>query len=196
MRIVETRLFKYSELCPDAQSRAREWWRGCAAGDNWFSESVIEDAQRIGEILGISFDIERGSKSKPAIYWSGFASQGDGCAFDAEWSYAKGSTRKIREYAPLDSVLHRIADDLQRAARISFYRCSARTGVSRGNNMHVETYDAAPRVEDDIDSALQDFAHWIYCALESEYEYSMSDDTVAENIECNEYEFTEEGEFA
>lgn len=193
MRVIETQVFKYSELSESAQSAARDWWRQAGAGDTYFSESVIGDAQHIAEILGVSFDTRRGSKAEPAIYWSGFWSQGDGCAFDAEWSYAKGSTRAIREHAPNDTVLHRIADDLQRAARVSFYRCSARASTGHRNNMHVAEYDVSSRAEGDIDSALQDFAGWLYRALEAEYDYSMSDDTVAENIECNECEFTEDG---
>lgn len=197
MRIVETQVFKYSELSESAKSAARDWWRTAGADDNYFSESIIEDAQRIAEIIGVSFDTRRGSKAEPAIYWSGFCSQGDGASFSGEWSYSKGSTRAIRDYAPLDSELHKIADALQRAARVSFYRCSARVTVSghysHSGTMSAEWYECSDSAGEDIEQALRDFADWIYRALEAEYDYSMSDDTVAENIECNEYEFTEEG---
>jgi len=35
---------------------------------------------------------------------------------------------------------------------------------------------------------------WIYRQLKTEYEYSVSDEVVAENIIANGYEFTEDGE--
>ena len=52
-----------------------------------------------------------------------------------------------------------------------------------------------PEAEDDIKEIARDFMRWIYKRLESEYEYSVSDEAVEENIITNEYEFTEDGEF-
>jgi hypothetical protein len=40
---------------------------------------------------------------------------------------------------------------------------------------------------------MRDFADWIYRQLESEYDYANSDESVDENILCNEYEFDENG---
>lgn len=37
------------------------------------------------------------------------------------------------------------------------------------------------------------FADWIYRQLESEYEHVNSDESVAETIRANEYEFTADG---
>jgi hypothetical protein len=42
-------------------------------------------------------------------------------------------------------------------------------------------------------SCVTDLAHNFYRALEADYEYQNSDVQVDENIICNEYEFTEEG---
>ncbi len=191
MRSIVTEVFKYSELSPDAQSRAREWFR---QGLEFDTEFVIKDAQMIGEMLGVEFATCRGSsRARPSIYWSGFWSQGDGACFDGSWSYAKGSTRAIREHAPRDAELHRIADALQRAARVSFYSVSASCTVTRGNNMRVSCDDCTREVEDVISQALQDFAHWIYRQLETEYDYQTSDDQVSEMIEANGYEFDETG---
>ena len=50
--------------------------------------------------------------------------------------------------------------------------------------------------EDEITECLRDFANWIYKQLERDYDYQNSDDAVAETIEANDYEFTEDGERA
>ena len=43
---------------------------------------------------------------------------------------------------------------------------------------------------------MRDLAHWLYVYLRTEYEWQTSEEQVAENIRCNEYEFTEEGRIA
>jgi hypothetical protein len=45
----------------------------------------------------------------------------------------------------------------------------------------------------DFIEAARDFMDWIYRQLEAAYEFEQKDETVAENIRANEYEFTAEG---
>ncbi len=200
-------LFTYDELSDEAKAKARDWWRDCEArsGDNFFAECVIEDADTIAEILGITVD--RRGKHSPAIFWSGFWSQGDGACFEGSYSYAKGATKAIRRHAPKDTELHRIADELAKVQRRYFYALSA-TCEHRGHYQHsgcmaVHTYydnDGDRNISDDDDEtirqSLRDFADWIYRRLEEAYEYTMSDEAVEESIIANEYEFDEDGDIA
>lgn len=197
-------LYPYSELSDEAKEKAREWWRDCEArsGDNFFAECVIEDAESVAEILGITFD--RRGKHSPAVYWSGFWSQGDGACFDGSYSYAKGARKAIREYAPQDSELHRIADELTKVQRRYFFALSA-TCEQRGHYQHSGCMSVCVRDDRDgwrgvssdddeeIRQLLRDFADWIYRQLEREYEYRMSDEMIEDAIISNEYEFTEDG---
>lgn len=205
MRVLETPVYHYAELSPAAQEKAREWWRAGLTECSSFSEHVIEDAARVASILGIEFDESRNDKS-PAVYWSGFWCQGDGASFTGRYSYAKGAPAAIRTYAPQDAELHGIADDLQRLQRQYFYGLCARITTS-DNYCHAYTMradvDHARDEARDISSAedrllqlMRDFANWIYRQLEAEYDYQTSDENVAENIEANEYEFTENGAIA
>src|SRR5690349_7069500 len=102
-QIVETQVFTFDELSDDAKDKAREWYREASCHDEWW-DAVYDDATQCGKILGIRID---------KIYFSGFWSQGDCAQFEGDYSYAKGSTKAIREYAPKDETLHKIADTLQ-----------------------------------------------------------------------------------
>ena len=209
-RVIEKTLYKFDELSDDAKEKAREWWRQCEAQDSGSDLIDRDDFEQVAKILGIEFDSRRvplmngKTRSEPMIWFSGFSSQGDGACFDGRYSYAKGAAKTIRDYAPNDSELHRIADELQAIQRKSFYRIEARTkqnGYYRHSGcMSVDVYvngDDAPRaIEEEIRDLLRSFADWIYRQLESEYEYRMSDENVDESIRINEYEFREDGHIA
>jgi hypothetical protein len=51
----------------------------------------------------------------------------------------------------------------------------------------------AGRTDDDLVEALRDLAHWLYRALEREYEFQTSDETVDDGMSANGYTFTAEG---
>lgn len=194
-------LYQFDELSDDAKERARDWWRNILAEDTDWSECVLSDAADIAHILGIRLSrrrLDRNDSGEPAIYWS--INRDGGVGFDASYSYAPGSARRIREHAPQDAELHVIATKLQRIQRRHFYqltadaRANGRDGLSLG--VDVERADGAMidnETDDAIADAIRDFAHWIHSALQREYEWRMSDEQVDEDIRANEYEFTEEG---
>lgn len=201
MRVIETQVFTYSELSDDAKAKARDWYREASQGDNYFSESVIEDAAMIAAMLGIEIKTRSvklmggGTRQEPLIYWSGFYSQGDGASFEGTYSYKADCLAAISAHAPQDEKLHAIARALQDngnglVATIERYR------HARTMQIDVETEDgdvALPETETALIEAFRDFADWIYCQLEKEYEYVNSDEAVAETIIANEYEFTADG---
>ena len=193
MRIdtVKTEVFKFTELPNTAKEKAREWFRETYNHEQWWDCTEC-DCIDIGKILGIDID---------KIYFSGFSSQGDGAQFTGSYAYAKGSAKAIREHAPQDTTLHYIADNLYQLQKRKFYKVSAIV-KSSGHYSHefcttIDTYidnDSTSYVLGSLDELLRDFMRWIYSQLESEYWYLMSDESVDENILCNEYEFTESGE--
>lgn len=145
-------------------------------GDYW-SESVIDDAKEIGAIIG--FDIDD-------VYFSGFWSQGDGACFTGNLYYAKGASKRIREYAPQDTELHDIADRWTALQRANFYSISGRV-THRGHYSHsgctsfdfedARHYYGWTNSGFDEDEAIQiarDFMDWIYARLETEYEYAQA----------------------
>lgn len=207
MRTIEKTIYQFDELSDDAKENARQWHRSIP--DDYYAENVFEDAATIAGILGIDLRqrpvklINGQTRREPAIYYSGFWSQGDGACFEGRYRYKAGAAKAIRQYAPQDAELHRIADQLQAVQRQNFYQLEA-TCTHSGHYYHeycmtvdVDRADGKPTgADDDITELMRDFARWIYRQLETEYEHQNSDEAVDEAIRVNEYEFYENGERA
>jgi hypothetical protein len=206
---VETTVYRLSELDDRAREHARDWYRQHALDHDWH-ECVFEDFETICTILGVRLktDVVRlmggGTRPKSRIYFSGFSSQGDGACFEAGYGYAKRAFRAIREHAPQDAELHRIADALQAFQRHNFYQLTADV-THRDRYCHeyilaisVERVSASylnmtAGAEDAVIEALRDLARWLYRQLEREYEYQTSDTVIDYAIEANAFRFTESG---
>lgn len=206
--IIETTVYGLDELSDAAKEKARAWYRQVGIDDDWY-EFLYEDFQCIAEILGLRlktvpvrlFDATR---QKPCIWFSGFWSQGDGACFEGRYNHAKGAPRKIRDHAPKDGELHRIADALQAIQRRNFYqlhadiahrdRCYHEYCMSISVERDSPTcQDRTADAEEVVAEVLRDLARWLYRQLEREYEYLTSDEVVDEAMIANAYMFTEAG---
>ena len=203
-RTVSVTYYTYDELTPAAQARARDDYRTAHASDSADLAFVIEDAETILGLLGVSLKYHDvplmggGTRKGPNIWWSLGYVQGDGACFEGTYTYAKGAHQKIRQHAPLDTLLHDIADRLLEVQR----RCRYKARVTVTN----QGCGFCPTVEDDSDQGLsadtfseiqqcmEDLCSWIYDQLRAEDQSRNEDAYVAEQIEANEYEFTEDGE--
>lgn len=194
MRTIKTTLYQYEELSDAAKRKARQWYTSIP--DQFYAECVIEDATEIAALMGWEID---------HIYYSGFSYQGDGAQFVGTMRYRKGCARAVKQYAALDTELHRIALAWQDLQRRHFYSLRAKV-TSRGHYSHeyCTSFDCEDKrnqygwlndadIEKEIAEIGRDFMRWIYKQLEAEYYHSISDEVVEENIIANEYEFTEEG---
>ncbi len=207
--IVQTTVFRLDELSDAGKENARAWYRERGFDHDWY-EFVFDDFERICAILGIGLRIVPvrlyggGTRGKPCIYFSGFWSQGDGACFEGDYRHAKGADRSIREHAPKDAELHRIADVLHAIQRRNFYQL--RAGIAHRDRYYHE-YCMAISVERDsptwqdvtagaegiVTEAFRDLARWLYRQLEREYEYQTSDECVDEAIAANDFTFTGDG---
>lgn len=193
----------FDELNDHAKETARDWYRGLIEPDE-YSEYVLEDATRMGAILGINFNtrstplMNGKSRQDPNVYWD--LGRDFGASVAGYYSYKKGSVKAIKAEAPQDKDLHSIAERLQLAQRRAFYKASAVLSHGRQSvNQRVEVEIDGPWIEsvsEEITEALRDFAHWVACQLRTEYEYRQSDEAVDEDIRANGYEFTEDGKRA
>lgn len=213
MRTIETTVYQYDELCAQAQSKARDWYREASAGDDFYTEHVTEEFHEVLKACGWNVDSQRG------ISWSGFWSQGDGAAFGGEWRAEDCKPDAWLADRPatytFDGVQHTcksnkrwhdaIADIVALAAK--YPGSSGSVELSRrGNNILYGGFSfaedhAEEEHELDNDAAAYELvdtarslADAFYRSLEAEYEHANSDETVAENIRANEYEFTIGGE--
>ncbi len=198
MRTETRTIFKFDELPSEAaKEKARAWYRHASEGDDFWQECVIEDAIQCAEIIGIEIGKCRHS-NRPAVYFSGFWPQGDGASFEGRYAYKKGAAKAIRQHAPQDAELHRIADRLQTLQKRIFYRGvfdvtqSGRYSDEYTMSLEWQEY-CDDDLADDILEALRDFARWVYRNLEKEYEFVNSDEAIDETLIVNEYEFDEDG---
>jgi hypothetical protein len=208
-RIVETTVFQLGELSERARDTARAWYREAAPCDDWH-ECVFDDFEAVCAILGVRLATRSvrlfggGTRQKPCIWFSGFASQGDGASFEGALGFATGARAAIRAHAPQDSELHRIADALQAIQRRNFYQLRADIN-QRGRYCHEYSMSIAVErdsptdqpmtadAEDAVVELLRDLARWLYRQLEREYDYQTSDTVTDEAILANEYTFTDDG---
>lgn len=181
---------KFSELSRAIQDKLHD--KFCRGFDfSFHAEYLVDTAKTAGALLG--FDVSK-------VYWSGFWSQGDGAVACGDYRYAPGAVAAIVREFPQDAELQRIARALQAAQRVAFYQLMATvTSSSYGHIPQVQVYDARDEyrsirrdLENDIESELSDFSHWVYRTLEREYEYQTSMEVFAESLEG--IEFDEEGE--
>ena len=208
--LICTPVYQFPELSDAAKEKARSWYRELGPYDDWW-DAVHDDFERICVILGVRLKttpvrlMGGGTRQKPCIWFSGFWSQGDGASWEGYWAHAKGAAKLIRNYAPLDTTLHGIADRLQAIQRRNFYQLSAEA-THRGRYSHEYTMSVdvtrdsptwqAPTegAEETVTEALRDLARWLYRQLEAEYDHLTSDDATEEGIIVNEYTFTGAGQ--
>lgn len=196
-------IYTFDELSDAAKEKAREWYRNGQLDYDWW-DSVYEQADTAAKHLGI--DIDRKGKHTPAIYFSGFWSQGDGACFEGSYRYKKGwRSALLHEFGPGDTLneLLSIGQSLQEVQSKQFYKLEA-TCRHRGHYQHsgcmsVDVEHAEDRyrdigdAEDEVRDQLRLFADWIYDCLESEHSWLTSDEQVDESIRANEYTFNEDG---
>lgn len=203
-------LFQFDQLSESAKERAREWYRNGMNTEDFDFDFVLSDAADLAKIIGIDLDtypvklMNGKTRFKPKIHFSGFGSQGDGAYLEGTYSYSKGSRKEIRKQTN-DSVLHQIADDLFHIQAQNFYRLEAKITHRGGhyyhsNSVDIDVFDReynyrdiSAESEHQIAFSLRSFMDWIYNQLWTDYEYQMSDESVDENIKCNEYTFDSEG---
>jgi len=195
METISINTYSFNELSKEAQQKAIENLHDINTDHEWY-EWVYEDFKTICSILGIEID---------NIYFSGFYSQGDGACFEGSYKYNKQAVKKIKEYAPTDTVLHDIAARLTDLQKRNFYQLLAYTKHS-GHYYHEyctditiernDYKDISAGVESDMKDTLRSLMKWLYRSLESSYNYLISEEAIKETIIANEYDFYENGKIA
>lgn len=211
-QVTETKtIYTFDELPTDVQKKLIEE-ESKALGEDFNYDYVDEDAERVAEILGISFGtrsvrlMNGNTIQKPEIYWSGFWSQGDGASFVGSYEYARGCKTKIREYAPKDETLHQIADELTAFQKVRFYQAKATITKPYHQYQHENTMALeldmdnlsnslySVEAEEELLEIMRKFARWIYRQLEKEYDHQTSEQTCRDYLKDNGAEYTKDGE--
>ena len=204
MRTETIKLYKFEELSEEVQEKVIEKKYDINLHHDWWG-SIYE--MNMQDETG--FDIDK-------IYFSGFASQGDGAMFEG---------------SPNEDILNFITP-----GRVFYYRNEAyqkdwskvikliKNGhiniygsfTHKGHYYHSKSYsdnldtemtnndwygknysnieDILEDILEEIREYYEDVCNKIYHSLEQEHEYYSSREAIEETISCNDYEFTEDGE--
>ena len=191
-------VYSFSELSEKAKQVAIDQYRNdenypC---DFWY-DHIEEDFHTILEKIGF-YNIKS--------IFSGFYSQGDGASFTGSYTYKKGCLKAVKDFAPNDKGLHDIVVGIVSHQKDNGYKLECDIGRSGSLYCHSNTmsFDWSKNgdcyfewknafVEDEIEQLIKDLADWYYTSLQSEYDYLLSDEYIAENIESNNYQFLENG---
>lgn len=191
------------ELSSTAYERAYSWWYGGQGDYEWW-DCTIDDFCEKMETLGVTITPRRNSGRKPAppaVYFSGFSSQGDGASFEADidlakWCKANQTGRCYR--AALYAIRHGYLSDTASIHTSGHY--------SHSGTMHLDE-DWSSWEDEATDKAIlqhatlrehvlewcRDKADDLYRDLEKEYEYLTSEEQFIESCEVNGYLFDEYG---
>lgn len=226
MRIIETKAYSFAELSPEAQERAIEQARE-TAGECFDAEHVYEMAADAAKFLGLDIrqrhvrTVAGSMRYEPAIYYSGFWSQGDGACCEGSWRAADVDAAGIKAEFPQDAAgikaelpqdaeLHRLADEFARIA--ADYPDASFIVKHRGHYSHSgctefgldsgcddvepdKAFHERNGAADDLKQAAREFMDWIYRALEREYEYVTSEEAAREYLtDCCGEEFDADGD--
>jgi hypothetical protein len=183
---------------------------------------VIDDAATVAEFLGLDINqtayktMGGETKYEPAVYFSGFWSQGDGACVEGTWRASDVKVDKLKEYAPQDKELHRIVDGLAEIAKEypdGYFKvrhsgryshsgctafdielpCEAFDEAEYGSPEHKRLDEKMSNDEETLKELARDFMDWIYKQLGKEWDFQNSGEQVEESIRANEYEFLEDG---
>ena len=169
MRTIETKAYTFSELSEDAKQKAIESLYDINVDYEWW-EFIYEDAGRIGlEIDG--FGLDRGLHASGGLTLS---------AVEVAQNIIESHGEKCETYKLAQEFLH------EHAPIFSEYM-----------NEESENYESK-ELEDDMtyleDEFTKDLLNEYASMLQREFEHLTSEEVIAQTIEANGYEFTEDGQ--
>ena len=199
VKTITKEIYTFAELSESAQQTAIE--HRMEVENNMFDgEAVYENAAEVASLFGLDIRVRtvqlNSGKSRhndPAIYYSGFGSQGDGACFEGNYNYQKGAYDAVKSYAPQDEELHRIVKELQTIQAKNFYQLAATCKHSRqyyhSGCMDVDVTrkdykEMTEDAEETLTQLLRDFADYIYKQLEADYDYITGKGVIEYLNEC------------
>jgi len=203
MQAVTVYQYEFSELSDTAKEYARNDYRMHGLNHEWY-DFIFDEWKADLALIGIDVD---------NIYFSGFCSQGDGACFTGNYSYRKAWRKAVNAElgGNTDDVLITAGEGLQAIQKPFFYDVSATiTHTGRFNHSNSVSFDINDGernpsdfdnlrfnvLEDDIESVIRGLMDDLYNALETEYEFLTSDETIDEYLTEYDLMFLVSGEVA
>lgn len=191
--------YEFSELSDSAKDNVRSWFAETLDYEWW--DFTLDDFVSKMDELGIEIDKERGKKNSYMIHFSGFYSQGDGASFTAGMNVEKflKSHKATKEYWLLYTNI--IRDNIDLAAYVKengrYFSMIGDYDLNFYADVTDEKYNKiekmAGKLAEFFLEKCRDYASDLYRDLENECDYLLSDESIVESCEANEYLFDSRG---
>lgn len=200
MRLVKKEYLVYSldELSEEARRKALDDFKSKTM--EWIDlDSETSEMKRLLEMFGFN-DVK--------VYYSGFWSQGDGASFTGSYKHVVGGLKAVKEeftgtwFKDVIEYLELLEAINKKCFYSLLYRIDSRGNYCHANTMNIHYIDDYrgnrdfSKYEDDLLEYTRAIGNEFYSMLEKSYDGYLSDESLIENIENNEYEFYENGELA
>lgn len=184
---------KYQDLPEERKEQIRDDNRDINLYHEWW-DSIYDWAKDTGEEFGLRIE---------DIYFSGFASQGDGACFTGCLYFKECDESDLPEdVRPIYNRLHQInslikilESDEHIYVRITYngnYTHEYCMSFDYDDYGSESVLDLISEKADDIEKALRDYARWIYARLENVHDYLSSDEAIDEALHDEEYDDEDE----
>lgn len=191
MKKITVTLYKFDELSEEAKQKSLDENRYINT-ENWCWWHNVEDMFK-ESMAKLGYTVEK-------IYFSGFNSQGDGACFEGDveivdWLKAHKLSNKYR------SLYNYVAEHggSVNIAQVGHYYHERSMAFDENNSFYYEMDSESKaatqmtEVMELIENEAEEKARELYKDLESESDYLMSDDVVADVLITNEYDFLSTG---
>lgn len=200
MRLVKKEYLIYSldELSEEARRKALDDFKSKTM--EWIDlDSETSEMKRLLEMFGFN-DVK--------VYYSGFWSQGDGASFTGSYKHVVGGLKAVKEefagtyWVEVIEYLELLEAINKKCFYSLLYRIKSSGRYCHANTMTIQYIDDYrgnrdfSKFEDDLLEYTRAIGNEFYSMLEKSYNGMTNNEAVIESIECNEYEFYENGELA
>jgi hypothetical protein len=184
MQTITIKTYKLSELSKEAKQKAIDDNRFWNTEDNEWYEYTLDYWKEKLTALGFN---------NAEIYFSGFASQGDGASFKTDVDIEKWLTvnKKKTEYKAIIKDIDNCTITITKSGHYEHEMTMSVEVEYFGNND--KAYNTIDKLGDEILENAREQARLIYKELDKENDYLTSDEAIAESLESNGCDFLEDG---
>jgi len=184
MKTITIKTYKLNELSKEAKQKAIDNNRYFNTEDNDWSEYTLDYWKE--KLAALGFDNTK-------IYFSGFASQGDGASFEGQIDIIKWLTvnKKRTEYKAIIDDIDNCNIVITKSGHYEHEMTMSVEVEYFGNND--KACNTIDKLGNEILENAREQARLIYKELDKENDYLTSDEAIAESLESNECDFLEDG---
>jgi hypothetical protein len=195
-------VYKASELPTEkARERARDWYRNLISAEDF--ECTVDGLREFAGLLGFGDSNHPRQRGKgPSLWWAVGYCQSDRATFEGTWYASDFQPKVILDFGDEDhaALAARFAEFAARfpsshASKTERYTIDHCDIFGNDDEELPDGWEAiASEATDELRAMFRDLDQFAYRSLRDESDYLLSDESIDETLEVNEYEFNEDGD--